>query len=124
MSEMNIYCMPGAAASAFAGQFLEEAGVTVSRHITPGLTHWLLPVPTRVMPAVPPGVTVVGGNLSCPGVDLLKDPWYLAQNAAITARGKRTWMMTFWAESVQVCSKFAPKKPLAKIFTTSRGDTS
>ena len=86
MSEMNIYCLPGAAAVDFAGHFLEEAGVFLSREPGPGVTHWLLPVPTRGLPEIPPGVTVIGGNLPCPGIDLLKDPWYLAQNSAITAR--------------------------------------
>ena len=86
MSEMNIYCLPGNAATDFAGQFLKEAGICVSHGIHPGVTHVLLPVPTRVQAELPPEITVIGGNLSCPGVDLLKDPWYLAENAAITAR--------------------------------------
>ena len=68
-------------------------------------THLLLPVPSfepdgtvkggfcteEILQTLPPAVTVIGGNLNHPAldayktVDLLKDPFYTAQNAAITA---------------------------------------
>ena len=86
MSKFNLYCLPGSAATAFAGQFLEEAGVSVLQESSPDLTHILLPVPTRCLIQPPPGVTLIGGNLAGPGVDLLQDPFFLAENAAITAR--------------------------------------
>ena len=48
-------------------------------------THLLLPVPTREpLPGLPAGITVFGGNIDM-GIDLLKDPYYLQENAAITA---------------------------------------
>ncbi len=50
-------------------------------------THLLLPVPTRDpdgLPMLPEGITVFGGNIE-KGIDLLKDPYYLQENAAITA---------------------------------------
>ena len=86
MSEMKIYCLPGNAAAAFAGQFLENYGIPVAPVPEPGVTHLLLPVPTRIPVQPPEGITVIGGNLTVPGIDLLKDPFYLAENAAITAR--------------------------------------
>ena len=86
MSEMKIYCLPGNAATAFAGQFLESFGIPVAAAPESGVTHLLLPIPTRIPVQPPEGMTVVGGNLTVPGIDLLKDPFYLAENAAITAR--------------------------------------
>ena len=86
MDKMNIYIVPGNAATEQAGRFLREAGVAVTSSLCPKATHWLLPVPTKTPVDAPPGVTVIGGNLAVPGMDLLKDPFYLAENAAITAR--------------------------------------
>lgn len=90
MSEIKICCPPGNAAVGFAAEYLKEAGITVTAAVCGDTTHLLLPVPTRSFDALPVGVTVIGGNLHClPGydtIDLLKDPFYLAENAAITAR--------------------------------------
>ena len=86
MDKMKIYIVPGNAATEQAGRFLQEAGVAVTGHICLKATHWLLPVPTKTSVDAPPGVTVIGGNLAVPGIDLLRDPFYLAENAAITAR--------------------------------------
>lgn len=86
MSEFNIYCLPGNAATEYAGRFLQQMGVPVSFVPDAAATHWLLPVPTRVPVQAPDGVTVIGGNLEGAGIDLLKDQFYLAENAAITAR--------------------------------------
>ena len=86
MSEFNIYCLPGNAATDHAGRFLRKAGVPVSFIPDATATFWLLPVPTRIPVQAPAGVTVIGGNLDGRGIDLLKDPFYLAENAAITAR--------------------------------------
>lgn len=90
MSEINICCPPGNAATEYAAQYLKDSGVTVTATVMPDTTHLLLPVPTRCFDDLPAGVVIVGGNLHClPGyktIDLLKDPEYLAENAAITAR--------------------------------------
>ena len=64
------------------------------------ITHLLLPVPlfhtdniAATLASLPASVTVMGGNLQNPVFngytcqDLLKDPWYLSENAAITAYG-------------------------------------
>ena len=86
MDKMKIYIVPGNAATEQTGRFLREAGVAVTSTQCPKSTHWLLPVPTKIPFEAPSGVTVIGGNLTVPGMDLLKDPFYLAENAAITAR--------------------------------------
>ena len=61
------------------------------------VTHLLLDVPFKKPEQLPEilvqlskDVTIVGGNLNVPGyrvVDLLQDPFYLAENADITAYG-------------------------------------
>ena len=64
------------------------------------VTHLLLPVPlwntegiSSVLEALHPSVTVMGGKLQDPVFDgytcrdFLKDPWYLSENADITAYG-------------------------------------
>ena len=84
MRKATLYCPPGNAAAGYAGEFLRDAGVPFVSEHGPEVTHWLLPVPTREAVPVPAGVTAIGGNI--PGIDLLKDPFYLAENAAITAR--------------------------------------
>lgn len=90
MSEIKLCCLPGNAATEYAARYLKDAGITVTEETQPDTTHLLLPVPTRSFDELPEGVTIIGGNLHClPGfrtIDLLKDPWYLAENAAITAR--------------------------------------
>ena len=89
MSKIQICCPPGNPATDHAAEYLKEAGIAVS-DTAEGATHLLLPVPTRSFDDLPEGVVVIGGNLHClPGyrtIDLLRDPMYLAENAAITAR--------------------------------------
>ena len=86
MSRMKLYCLPGNAATAHAGDVLQGSGVEVALQMEPGVTHWLAPIPTIIRPEPPAGVTLIGGNLDGTGIDLLKDPFYLAENAAMTAR--------------------------------------
>ena len=90
MSDLNVCCMPVSPAMEYAAIWLRGAGVTVTEAPTPETTHFLLPVPTRCFDTLPENVVIVGGNLHClPGyavIDLLKDPQYLVENAAITAR--------------------------------------
>ena len=86
MSRIKLYCLPGNDAAAHACRFLRDAQVEVVHWMEAGVTHWLAPVPTRIQPEPPDGVTLIGGNLAGAGIDLLKDPFYLAENAAITAR--------------------------------------
>ena len=86
MSRMKLYCLPGNDATARAGVILMGSGVDITTQMEPGVTHWLAPIPTIIRPDPPAGVTLIGGNLPGAGIDLLKDPFYLAGNAAITAR--------------------------------------
>ncbi len=67
---------------------LKKMGISITDSISQNTSHILLPIPTKELPGwLPEGCTVIGGNLPCGGIDLLKDPIYLAQNAAITAHG-------------------------------------
>ncbi len=75
---------------------LQELGCQVSEAPGPQVTHALLPIPNPVdwqplLEGLEETVTVVGGNLPqeiwerFDAMDLLRDEYYLAQNAAITA---------------------------------------
>ena len=89
----------------FACRNLEERGFDFAPTPAPDVTHLLLPVPSfesdgrirgggipeHILADLPEKVTVIGGNLLHPAlhgyplIDLLQDPLYTAQNAAITA---------------------------------------
>lgn len=90
MSDLKVCCTPGNTALEYAAIWLRGAGVTVTDVCDSETTHLLLPVPTRCFDTLPENVVIAGGNLHClPGytvIDLLKDPQYLTENAAITAR--------------------------------------
>lgn len=104
--ELNLVYPAGSTpASRYAAAFLETAGIPVIDHPSPEVTHLLLDVPSfgpngllrgggeieTMLAMLPPEVTVIGGNLQHPALrdtktlDLLKDPRYVAVNAAITA---------------------------------------
>lgn len=66
----------------------------------PEVTHLLLPIPSfnpdgqirgggnlsNILPLLNPETVIIGGNIGgVPGLDLLKDPFYVSQNAALTA---------------------------------------
>lgn len=102
---MCLYPIGATRACTYAAQYLGEAGLPVIDHPAPEVTHLLLDVPSfrpdgllrsggnlePVLSMLPPGIVILGGNLSHPAlegyrkVDLLEDPDYLARNAAITA---------------------------------------
>lgn len=89
----------------YAKQFLISHGWHCAASAGPDVTHVLLPVPSfasdgriqggfnpwHLLGDLPDNVTVIGGNLKHPSlqgyqtIDLLQDPTYLAENAAITA---------------------------------------
>lgn len=93
------------AALAFTVQALRKRGCDIAAAPGPEVTHLLLPVPSfdadgaiqgggvleDVLRALPPNITVMGGNLAVPALesyfraDLLQDPLYLSENAGITA---------------------------------------
>lgn len=89
----------------YASRYLEEQGISLTDHPSPDITHLLLDVPSfnndqilrnghntiELLRMLPETTTVIGGNLEShipykhSKIDLLKDPLYLAKNAAITA---------------------------------------
>lgn len=96
----SVLCIPRSEAARRAGEYLSEAGIPVTRKAAPDVTHLLLPVPSfpsgdeylaHILADLPEHVIVSGGNLSSllldghAAVDFLQDPYYLAENAAITA---------------------------------------
>lgn len=84
MTEIRFATYGHSPALRHARNVLEGWGYNFAEN-TEDATHLLLPVPTREdLPPVPQGVTVFGGNTDV-GIDLLKDPYYLQENAAITA---------------------------------------
>ena len=86
MKRPRLYIAPSPALD-YARKELQAAEYEINDNIDEGVTHILLGVPTREAPEnIPEGCTVIGGNID-KGIDLLKDPYYLAQNAAITAHG-------------------------------------
>ena len=73
-----------------AAEALKSRGYGVVSRPCESVTHVLYPVPTKKFdPTILPNATIIGGNLpEIPGrkvIDLLKNPYYLADNAAITA---------------------------------------
>ena len=88
MKDVLIYIPQETPALRHAGILLARGGCALCLEPTEGMTHTLLPVPTKEVPQLPDSVTVFGGNLPPlpqEAVDLLQDPYYLAENAAITA---------------------------------------
>ena len=92
MRTIMVYPMAQMPAVQFAAEELKRQGVQVASSLTGDVTHVLLGVPTKEgdFSRIPPGVTVIGGNLdhipdAFPKIDLLREEQYLAENAAITA---------------------------------------
>lgn len=105
MDQCLLYPVGSTAGCRYAASFLEQAGFLLTDHPAPEITHLLLDVPTfdergmlrdgtdlkEILRMLPLSITVIGGNLHPEylshyrKIDLLKDPGYLAKNAAITA---------------------------------------
>ena len=100
MLDGTILCVQRSEAIRFAARRLAGAGYPVTEKCAPDVTHVLLPVPSftsgdeylaHLLTKLPDDVILWGGNLHSPlvegyrYVDLLQDPFYLADNAAITA---------------------------------------
>lgn len=95
-----ILCIPRTDAARRAESYLSQAGLRVTRSAAPDISHVLLPVPSfssgdeylaHFLAELPDDVIISGGNLTSPlvegytTIDFLQDPYYLAENAAITA---------------------------------------
>ena len=105
MDSILIFPAGMTAACRYGAEALEKAGIPTVDHPAPEVTHLLLDVPSfgtdgllrsggaveSLLEMLPQNVTVIGGNLVHPALeayqtlDLLRDPGYLAENAAITA---------------------------------------
>lgn len=104
MHNTVFYLAGDSAALRYAGEYLEDMGVTIAQRPDNRVTHLLLPVPSfengrvkggwrleSILASLPGDLTVIGGNLEHPSlaryprIDLLKDPYYIAENADITA---------------------------------------
>lgn len=96
----TVFCVPRSEAIRRAAVYLSEAGLHVVTSPAPDVTYMLLPVPSvsagdqylaHILADLPDDVIISGGNLTSPllkdyaVVDFLQDPYYLAENAAITA---------------------------------------
>lgn len=104
MNNCKFHTAGNTAALDYAIRFLKNTGYPVVAR-PEDATHLLLPVPSfepdgrikgggtldTLLSTLPQGITILGGNLDRPElaawdtVDLLKDPYYLARNANITA---------------------------------------
>lgn len=93
------------AAIIYAAATLHDAGYPLLPYPDPEATHLILPVPSfepdggvrgggdilQILALLPKDITIIGGNLDHPAlenykkIDLLKDPYYTAENAGITA---------------------------------------
>jgi dipicolinate synthase subunit A len=105
MKQPIIYIAGASEALHYAGEALTDRGFTVTDRPAPDVTHLLLPVPSfddrgrirgdgppeHLLGRLPENITIIGGNLihpilqGYPTVDLLQDPYYVAENAAITS---------------------------------------
>lgn len=96
----TVMYIPRSKAVCCAAEELERIGIHVTQKCAPDVTHLLLPVPSfsngdgylaHLLAELPDDVIISGGNLTSPltegyrSVDFLQDPYYLADNAAITA---------------------------------------
>ena len=94
MSEQIFYCAGESEALAHSVKHLKESNICFAKTPDKAVTHLLLDVPCKnaeqlpqLLAALPENVTVIGGNLPevSGGIDLLRDPYYLSENANITA---------------------------------------
>ncbi len=96
MKEILVFPAGTGEAVSCAADLLSKNSIRLVYHPTPEVTHLLLDVPTKELPAdllerLPETICVVGGNLTQPmldgykKMDLLQMEPYLAQNAAVTA---------------------------------------
>lgn len=105
MKTFNFYFAGSTGALDYCKRHLRSHGCSISTVPSDSVTHLILPVPSfrpdgtihgdgkleALLRQLPSQITVLGGNLNHPAladyhtIDLLADPVYLAENAAITA---------------------------------------
>ncbi len=121
MNEPIIFPVESTPALTFAAKALRQRGMLLAAAPDKRVTHLLLPVPSfdadgsirgggrleALLPLLSDGITVFGGGLGdlpCRTVDLLQDPAYLAENAAITAHCAVKRLLSNLPATVQGCS--------------------
>ena len=102
---MLLYPIGSTESCRWAAHRLQQQGIALTDHPSPDVTHLMLDIPSfakdgnlrgggslkPLLQMLPPKVQIIGGNLDrpeleeYPRLDLLKNPLYLAKNAAITA---------------------------------------
>ncbi len=105
MTAPKFHLIGHTAAIIYAAATLHDAGYPLLPYPDPEATHLILPVPSfepdggvrgggdilQILGLLPKDITIIGGNLDHPAlenykkIDLLKDPYYTAENAGITA---------------------------------------
>ena len=105
MKTFNFFFAGSTGALDHCKRYLRSHECSISTVPSDAVTHLILPVPSfrpdgtiqgggnleTLLRQLPPNITVLGGNLNHPAladyhsIDLLADPVYLAENAAITA---------------------------------------
>lgn len=105
MKTFNFYFAGSTGALDHCKRYLRSLGCSISAVPNDAVTHLILPVPSfepdgtikgggklePLLHLLPPQITVLGGSLDHPAlagyttIDLLADPLYLSENAAITA---------------------------------------
>ena len=101
MLKGTILCLKRSEALRHAAYHLSALGIHVTDQCAPDVSHLMLPVPSfaggdeyiaHLLAKLPDDVMISGGNLHSPllegyrCIDFLQDPYYLAENAAITAQ--------------------------------------
>lgn len=149
MFKGTVLCVPRSEAVRHAAQNLRSLGISVTEKYAPDVTHLLLPIPSfspgdeylaHLLTKLPDDLIVSGGNLNSPllegyaCVDFLQDPYYLAENAAITARcaiqilenrigddftGKQV-LVTGWGRIGKCLTKFLEEKNAAVTVTARK----
>lgn len=91
MRNTCLYIPPAGEISQYLTKFLSQH-FTIANAPCSQITHLILPKPNfptnEILTALPKDIHIIGGNVAYadyPVYDYLKDPRYLAQNAAITA---------------------------------------
>lgn len=92
MVEKSIWITGDSSAVLQAAAELKEQGISFAdKPENAGVLLYPVPTPALLRDDIPKGPTIIGGNLdflddSFSKLDLLKDPYYVTQNAALTAQ--------------------------------------
>ena len=117
MDRKHICCPVYRDAISYAAGYLQNLGFTITDCPDPDAAHLLLPIPITqdtssllqpLIPSLSKDILISGGNLDTIAdkfrtVDFLKDPYYLALNAAITAQCAMQIIKSHITDSLNDC---------------------